>query len=183
MSSHHIVRENQEPALWLYDIAATSGDIIGQLLEWSPAVYVGEDQLYDVLDRGIKVDFVLRSGRATVGQLGEQLRHQWPVRLIEPGEDPHQLFAAYPGVHICASSASRDHFVPLAMRTDVLLHTDDGLIQGIRKGIWRKWCPKDTYVAVWLPATTQPLAQWQTTEDGLCHFEYGEFYWVWLLKR
>jgi len=40
MSSHHIVREKQEPALIIANGEACSTELLNQLLEWSPFVVV-----------------------------------------------------------------------------------------------------------------------------------------------
>jgi thiamine pyrophosphokinase len=59
LSSHHIVRENQEPALVIANGEACSGDLLGQLLEWAPFVVVLDGALPRVLDLGIKIDVLL----------------------------------------------------------------------------------------------------------------------------
>lgn len=56
MSSHHIVREKQEPALIIANGEACSEELLGQLLEWSPFIVVLDHAIYRVLDLGIKVD-------------------------------------------------------------------------------------------------------------------------------
>jgi thiamine pyrophosphokinase len=56
MSSHHIVREKQEPALIIANGEACSEELLGQLLEWSPFIVVLDQAIYRVLDLGIKVD-------------------------------------------------------------------------------------------------------------------------------
>ncbi|WP_025765344.1 thiamine diphosphokinase [Dyadobacter tibetensis] len=56
MSSHHIVREKQEPALIIANGEACSEALLGQLLEWSPFVVVLDHAIYRVLELGIKVD-------------------------------------------------------------------------------------------------------------------------------
>ncbi len=56
MSSHHIVREKQEPALIIANGEACSEELLGQLLEWSPFVVVLDHAIYRVLDLGIKID-------------------------------------------------------------------------------------------------------------------------------
>ncbi|MVZ65831.1 hypothetical protein GQF61_08165 [Sphingobacterium sp. DK4209] len=62
MSSHHIVRENQEPALFIVDPHNISSENLGQLLEWSPTV-ITLAQNYEVLSSwGIKVDVLLVKG-------------------------------------------------------------------------------------------------------------------------
>lgn len=42
MSSHHIVREKQEPALLIMDLNGFNDEHLGQLLEWNPTVLVNE---------------------------------------------------------------------------------------------------------------------------------------------
>lgn len=59
MSSHHIVRDDQEPALIIANGAACSDELLGQLLEWSPLVIVLDSAIERVLDLGIKVDVLL----------------------------------------------------------------------------------------------------------------------------
>lgn len=59
MSSHHIVRDKQEPALMIANGDSCNGELMGQLLEWSPYVLVLDGALDRVLQRGIKVDAVL----------------------------------------------------------------------------------------------------------------------------
>ncbi|CAG5070048.1 hypothetical protein DYBT9623_02788 [Dyadobacter sp. CECT 9623] len=56
MSSHHIVREKQEPALIIANGEACSEELLGQLLEWSPFIVVLDNAIYRVLELGIKVD-------------------------------------------------------------------------------------------------------------------------------
>jgi thiamine pyrophosphokinase len=59
MSSHHIVREKQEPALLIANGEACHPELLGQLLEWSPTVVVLDSAIWRVLDLGIKVDVLL----------------------------------------------------------------------------------------------------------------------------
>jgi len=59
MSSHHFVKENQEPALIIANGLACEEAILGQLLEWSPYVVVLDGALDRVLSLGIKFDLLL----------------------------------------------------------------------------------------------------------------------------
>jgi thiamine pyrophosphokinase len=59
MSSHHIVRDDQEPALIIANGAACSIELMGQLLEWSPLVIVLDSAMPRVMELGIKVDVLL----------------------------------------------------------------------------------------------------------------------------
>ena len=59
MSSHHIVREKQEPALLIMDLKGFLTENLGQLLEWSPTVIVAEEMYDHTESLGIKIDGVL----------------------------------------------------------------------------------------------------------------------------
>lgn len=59
MSSHHIVRDAQEPALILANGASCSTELLNQLLEWSPFIVVLDGALERALNLGIKIDVVL----------------------------------------------------------------------------------------------------------------------------
>ncbi|MES2238634.1 MAG: thiamine diphosphokinase [Bacteroidota bacterium] len=59
MSSHHIVRDDQEPALIIANGAACNPELLGQLLEWSPLVIVLDSAIERVMEMDIKVDVLL----------------------------------------------------------------------------------------------------------------------------
>lgn len=59
MSSHHIVRDDQEPALIIANGAACQPELLGQLLEWSPLVIVLDSAIERVMALNIKVDVLL----------------------------------------------------------------------------------------------------------------------------
>jgi thiamine pyrophosphokinase len=59
MSSHHIVRDEQEPALIIANGQSCNLELMGQLLEWSPVVIVLDGAIHRVLELGIKIDVVL----------------------------------------------------------------------------------------------------------------------------
>ncbi len=59
MSSHHIIRDQQEPALIIANGEACNNELLGQLLEWSPLIIVLDSAINRVLELGIKVDVLL----------------------------------------------------------------------------------------------------------------------------
>ena len=71
MSSHHIVRDDQEPALIIANGASCSFELLGQLLEWSPIVVVLDNAIDRVLQLDIKIDVLL--GLAISGRTHECL--------------------------------------------------------------------------------------------------------------
>ena len=81
MSSHHIVRDDQEPALIIANGAACSTELLGQLLEWSPLVVVLDSAIERVLELGIKVDVLL--GDFDRGFDSEIYRtSQYPIEIV-----------------------------------------------------------------------------------------------------
>lgn len=58
MSSHHIVRENQEPALVVADFNALGREQLGQILEWSPTIITDTVNLDFFLAESVKLDIV-----------------------------------------------------------------------------------------------------------------------------
>lgn len=59
MSSHHIVRDDQEPALIIANGASCDPELLGQLLEWSPLVIVLDSAMERVMKLDVKVDVLL----------------------------------------------------------------------------------------------------------------------------
>ena len=59
MSSHHFVKENQEPALIIANGLPCSEALSGQLLEWAPYVIVLDGAVEKVISLGIKMDVLL----------------------------------------------------------------------------------------------------------------------------
>lgn len=95
MSSHHIVRDDQEPALIIANGAACSTELLGQLLEWSPLVIVLDSAIDRVLELGIKVDVLL--GDFDRGFDAEKYKEaQYPIEIIHaPNQDKTDLEKAY----------------------------------------------------------------------------------------
>lgn len=95
MSSHHIVRENQEPALVIANGEACRAELLGQLLEWSPFVVVLDGAMHRVLDLGIKVDALLGDFDREF-EPEEILRHQPDVEIVyAPDQNKTDLEKAF----------------------------------------------------------------------------------------
>ena len=81
MSSHHIVRENQEPALIIANGASCSKELLGQLLEWSPYILALDGALARITTWGIKIDAVL-GDFDSLSSLDEVIANQQPIEVI-----------------------------------------------------------------------------------------------------
>jgi thiamine pyrophosphokinase len=77
MSSHHIVREKQEPALLVLGLNNFSEELLGQLLEWSPTVITTPLVAEQINIYEIKIDIIIAD------EIDESL--QSDVKLIPQG--------------------------------------------------------------------------------------------------
>ena len=95
MSSHHIVRTDQEPALIIANGQSCSNELLGQLLEWSPLVVVLDSAIQRVIDLNIKVDVLLGDfDRDLDPMLYEQ--QQFPLEIVyTPNQDKTDLEKAF----------------------------------------------------------------------------------------
>lgn len=59
MSSHHFVKDKQEPALIIANGEACSFELLGQLLEWNPFIVVLDGAAERVMQLGIQFDVLL----------------------------------------------------------------------------------------------------------------------------
>jgi len=95
MSSHHIVRDDQEPALIIANGASCSNELLGQLLEWSPYVIVLDSAIERVLDLNIKVDVLLGDFDRNFDT--EKIKErQYPIEIVHtPNQDKTDLEKAF----------------------------------------------------------------------------------------
>jgi thiamine pyrophosphokinase len=95
MSSHHIVRDDQEPALIIANGAACSQELMGQLLEWSPRIIALDSAIDRVAALGIKVDVVLGDFDRDFNPQ-HYLEEQFPLEIIHaPNQDKTDLEKAF----------------------------------------------------------------------------------------
>ncbi|MBO9585775.1 MAG: thiamine diphosphokinase [Flavobacterium sp.] len=120
MSSHHIVRDDQEPALIIANGAACDPELLGQLLEWSPLVVVLDSAIERVIELGIKVDVLL--GDFDRGFDPEIYKtSQFPIEIVHtPDQDKTDLEKAFdylierkiPAVNVVWATGKRaDHTI------------------------------------------------------------------------
>ena len=81
MSSHHIVRDEQEPAILITEVKKKYWSVIEQLLGWIPTVIIDENCVSDVLLRGFKIDIVICQ-KEKLASLKELLQDQQPIKFL-----------------------------------------------------------------------------------------------------
>lgn len=162
MSSHHIIREKQEPALIIANGEACSMEILGQLLEWSPTVVVLDGAIKRVLDLGIKIDVWL-GDFDHLHDIDLDLIHYPFEKIHTPDQEFTDLEKAmmfleekgYPAVNIVWATGRRmDHTLNnfhslkrMADRMKVVMIDDYSVVYPLPKN-FKKWYPKGTPLSI-----------------------------------
>ena len=163
MSSHHIVRDDQEPALIIANGAACNEELLGQLLEWSPLVIVLDSAMERVLELGIKVDVLL--GDFDRGFDADYYREkQFPLEIVHtPDQNKTDLEKAFdyligrkiPAVNVIWATGKRaDHtitnltnMVRYREQLKIVIHDDHSKIFLLPKK-YEKWYPANTPISL-----------------------------------
>jgi thiamine pyrophosphokinase len=120
MSSHHIVRDDQEPALIIANGASCNEELLGQLLEWSPLVIVLDSAIERVIKLNIKVDVLLGDFDRDFNP-NEFIQSQYPIEVVyTPDQNKTDLEKAFdylierkiPAVNVVWATGKRaDHTI------------------------------------------------------------------------
>ncbi|EIM77693.1 thiamine pyrophosphokinase [Nitritalea halalkaliphila LW7] len=148
MSSHHFVKEQQEPALLLLDVAGVDAEAMGALLEWAPTVLVAEAVLEKVLSWGVKIDVALVSEEFAARET-ELLRAHYPLKFLQCTPETayatalHYLKASkHEAVHVFGDfGALRQSVLEFTSQLGVqqLLFQGDQKFTPVQSGQWKKW--------------------------------------------
>jgi thiamine pyrophosphokinase len=163
MSSHHIVKDNQEPALIIANGESCTAELLGQLLEWSPFVVVLDRAMERVIELGIKVDVLL--GDFDRGFEPERfLEKQFPLTIIHtPDQEKTDLEKAFDYLiekgHaaanvVWATGKRADHtitnltsLINYKMQLKVVVLDDYSKVFLLPKN-YQKWYPKNTTLSL-----------------------------------
>ena len=137
MSSHHIVREKQEPALLVLGLNTFSDELLGQLLEWSPTVIVTEQTAERVNAYGIKIDWLISN------EFNDHL--QSDIKWMPAGDGPiaetalkYLITHGYPAVNVIADELQLKDYFFYVDKIDTVIFCDNKKICAIYSG-YNKW--------------------------------------------
>ncbi|MEQ8414898.1 MAG: hypothetical protein RIB71_10535 [Imperialibacter sp.] len=175
MSSHHIVRDEQEPALLVMNAGWLHNETLASLLEWSPTIVVAAGEV-DVLDSlGIKPDVVVATHE-------EKIQHAaaWeafaPLTILERTSGQNTVVAAlhyllakrHKAVNIFSSpfDLCLSEFALFFANMDIVFYTETSRWLWLRSGQYNKWLPAGARLTVrslnepqefmWSGFTTKP---------------------------
>lgn len=166
MSSHHIIREKQEPALIIANGESCSMELLGQLLEWSPFIVVLDSAVHRVMELGIKIDVLLGDFDRGI-DIEKIVQNQYPIEIVHtPNQDKTDLEKAFdyliekgfPAVNVVWATGRRaDHsianmtnIVSYKSKLQIVLIDDYSIIYPLLPlpNIFQKWYIKGTSISL-----------------------------------
>lgn len=180
MSSHHIVREKQEPALLILGLDSFSDELLGQLLEWSPTVIVTPQTAEKIHAYGIKIDWIITNN--TNSHL------QSDIKLMPAGNDTETEAAikylithGYSAVNIITDHVQLKDFLFYIDKINMVIYYRNQKIYPVNSG-FSKWKPAGETIQL----ISDPLQlhvngleqlddnQFKTTNDGFFSLQFEQ---------
>jgi thiamine pyrophosphokinase len=179
MSSHHIVRAKQEPALLILSLDNFGDEELGQLLEWSPTLIATIRVAEQLVVYGIKVDLIVANPDAEFNQSDVKWISLAGKTELQAGLD-YLIAESYPAVNIITDIFEIELFSTYVTQINIVIFHHQKKIYSISSG-FSKWRPAGEVVEVLTPyqeIQTQnleqtALQQYQTIADGITVFTFN----------
>lgn len=146
MSSHHIVREKQEPALLVLGLNNFSPELLGQLLEWSPTVIATKQTAPKLQDNGIKIDWLIADEVHGLSQSD--------IKLMPIGSDTapeaglkYLVTHGYPAVSIITDDLQLKDYLFFTGKINLVIFHANRKIYAVNSG-FSKWKPAGEVIEV-----------------------------------
>ena len=182
MSSHHIVPENQEPALVILDAHAIPFEKVQELLEWMPAIIVLHSQIETVLGWGIKVDAVLvPTGEEAVWI--DRTKDQQPIEVVSFHSEESAIGKAIsflqsrniPAVNWLASD-TQILLVLTDFNGDIEVFIDGTRWSRVKSGRFAKWLPAGTVLQIFPEIFSDK--NFFVDQEGILNLEANQPFWI-----
>ena len=146
MSSHHFVKEQQEPAVVIVRTEGISFEAVSPLLEWVPTVLVWQACVDLVLSWGIKLDVILATTEFQSVHV-RLLEEQYPLRFLTVSPETvlqdgwhYLLTSQHKGVHLVGFDHRKiDELREIATLLDVTVLDENWKYYPVKAGKFKKW--------------------------------------------
>ena len=146
MSSHHVVREKQEPALLVLGLDNFDDELLGQLLEWSPTVITTAETAEKLNSYGIKIDWIITDSVNEVEQSDVKLMAANSNNLADAALKYLTAYE-YPSVNIVTDELDLNDYSPYADRINLVIFNDNKKIFPVTPG-FSKWKPAGDLIEI-----------------------------------
>jgi len=183
MSSHHIVREKQEPALLVLGMEQFTDELLGQLLEWSPTLIVTANTVEKLNAAGIKVDIVIDSS-ADPEDIQSDIKF---IRASDTTETEAALTylvqQKYPAVNVVTDDFMMNDYSAFADRINLVIYCGNKKIYPVSNG-FSKWKPMGESIELLGPAKNLTVTglskvadnEYLTQSDGFFDLQFEQPY-------
>lgn len=180
MSSHHIVKEKQEPALYIHDLGDFDEEYLGQILEWSPTLIVNGAIYEKIISLGLKVDVILNAVEGTSTQENTKL-------IIGPGDEYNTVMnylisEKYPAVNVIDRAKELADLAFYLQKINIVLFSATEKSYAIKDG-FRVWKPAGSLflidVVSYFEASNlmqQSEREFEVVKDGFVEFTFTTEY-------
>jgi hypothetical protein len=145
MSSHHIVREKQEPALYIHDFNEFDEEYLGQLLEWSPTVIVAENAYEKAISLGLKVDVLISTQENFAVQENTKLLFVTNAEIQTVIK--YLIAEKYPAVNVISKENKFDDLADYLPQINIVLFTNTEKSFAVKDG-FSVWKPSGTILRI-----------------------------------
>lgn len=181
MSSHHVVKERQEPGLLILSLDGFDLENLGQLLEWSPTVFV-TDEVYSQLETlGIKIDGVVTAHPESSLQLHTR---QIPMRdsYLESGIS-YFLEDKYPALNVIDREFRPENYRKYCESLNLVIYAGNQKIFPVKSG-FSKWRTKGEKLKTFEPVDNLSVSnlvptapdEFQVEKDGFYSLNFDQPY-------
>ncbi|MEN7548194.1 hypothetical protein AAG747_09755 [Rapidithrix thailandica] len=146
MSSHHFVKEGQEPALFISDPQSVNLNLLQQLLEWSPHVVISEACASSSIPLHIKIDAVAFSHSNSSAPNDLSFQHPFnTVRLTNGQITPLIDYLTLQGItalnviHSVFDQEFIELLKPFVSKIDLVIYDQQHKSISIYNTVFEKW--------------------------------------------
>jgi len=180
MSSHHIVREKQEPALLVLGLNNFSTELLGQLLEWNPTVITTKDTASLLNDNGIKIDWIIASGKYKPMQRD--------IKVMPAGDDTlaeaalkYLVTHNYPAINVVTDDLQLKDYLFFTDKINLVIFYNNQKIYPVNSG-FSKWKPAGEMIEILTHPNElhcsglEPIGhhRFKTTHDGFFSLQFDQ---------
>ncbi|MCX2478594.1 thiamine pyrophosphokinase [Pedobacter sp. MC2016-15] len=187
MSSHHIVKEKQEPALYIHNLGNFDEEYLGQILEWSPTLVVNGAIYEKVISLGLKVDVVVNAPEDYTSQENTK-------SILGPGDEYNTVlnylisekYSAVNIIDVEKKISSLDYYLP---KINIVLFSATEKSYAIKTG-FKIWKPAGSLflidVVSYFEATNlmqKDEREFEVVKDGFVEFTFTTTEYVFLSEQ
>lgn len=194
MSSHHFVKEGQEPAIFI--IEPLSLELIEPLLEWAPLVMITDAVIDDAIRWGFKIDVIVaQTGSREI--VADKMAAQIPFKIIPYQDEENSVIAGFDyllsqhqqAVHVISSSPEIFSTIhDFITRLDVTILDESTKWSYSKNGEYKKWLPVTSRIKLKRSVEKQVLTFhllkedddgiFEAMKDGIVEIRSKDPFWV-----